>query len=76
MVAWRLAFGVWRRDRCLGVVWRSAMGYGFAVGFVWVCCGLRWFGSAWVSLGGCRHGFHLRLSAWTGGGMVMGTMIG
>ena len=52
------------------------MGCGFAVGFVWVCCGLRWFGSAWVSLGGCRHGFHLRLSAWTGGGMVMGTMIG
>ena len=26
MVAWRSAFGVWRRDQCLGVVWRSAFG--------------------------------------------------
>ena len=58
------------------MVWRPALGCGFAVVFVWIRRGLRGFGSAWVSLGGCRHGFHLRLSAWTGGGMVMGTMIG
>ena len=25
-------FGVWYRDRCLGVVWRLMLGCGFAVG--------------------------------------------
>ena len=32
MVAWRPAFGVWRSDRCLGVVWRSALGVAIGVG--------------------------------------------
>jgi len=27
----------------------------------------------WVSLGGCRHGFHLRLSAWV---LVVGMVVG
>ena len=43
--------GVWCRDRCLGVVWRSALGCGFAVGCV----------------GSYRRGFRLRLSAWVAG---------
>ena len=39
-------FGVWRKDRCLGVVWKSVLGCGFAMGFVWVC-------HVWV---GCGEG--------------------
>ena len=33
-MAWRSTFRVWHRDRCLGVVWKSALGHGFAVGCV------------------------------------------
>ena len=29
MEAWRLEFGVWCRDQCLGVGWRSALGSGW-----------------------------------------------
>ncbi|KAF3973534.1 hypothetical protein CMV_003050 [Castanea mollissima] len=64
VVAWRSAFGVWRRDWYLGVVWRLALGCGFAVGFVWVCCGLHGFGSAWVFLVVVGVGF----GGWNGGG--------
>ena len=32
MVAWRLTFGVWRRDQCLGVVLGSALGRGVEIG--------------------------------------------
>ena len=59
MVVWRSAFGVWRKDRCLGVVWRSALGCGSAVGFVWVWCGeggvdslVFFLGRLWVVGGG------------------------
>ena len=72
VVEWRSTFRVWRRDRYLGVVWRSVLGCRFALGFVWVCCGLCGFGLTWVSLGGCRHGFHLRLSAWV---LVVGLVV-
>ena len=48
------------------------LGCRFALGFVWVCHGLCGFGLAWVSLGGCRHGFHLRLSAWV---LVVGMVV-
>ena len=41
-VAWVL-IGV--GDRCLGVAWRSALGYGFAMSFVWVC-------RVWIFAGG------------------------
>ena len=49
-VLFRFAMGfvwVWISvgDRCLGMVRRSALGCGFAVGFVWVC-------RVWISVGG------------------------
>ena len=55
------------------------LGCRFALGFVWVCHGLCGFGLAWVSLGGCRHGFLLVVGVgfggWNGGGMVVGIVI-
>ena len=35
-------------DRCLGVLWRSALGCGFVVGFVWVCRVWMWCGEGGV----------------------------
>ena len=35
--------GDWSKDRCLGVVWRLTLGYGIAMGFVWVCSRLHRF---------------------------------
>ena len=47
---------------------RSVFGCGVEIGIgLWVCRGLRGFVSAWVSLGGSRRGFRLRLSEWVAG---------
>ena len=69
MVEWRSAFGVWHRDRCLGVVWRLVLGCGFAMG----CVGSDWCGFGCgveisVGLWVC-HGFGL---AWVIGVWVIG----
>ena len=65
-MAWRSAFGVWRKDRCLGVVWRSTLGCGFAMGFVWVCHVWVWCGEGGVDSLGFFFFFFGRL--WVAGG--------
>ena len=64
-MAWRSAFRVWHRDRCLGVVWKSALGHGFAVG----CVGSDRRGFLWVVV---SMGF----GGWNGGGYCDWVMVG
>ena len=48
--------------RCLGVLWRSALGCGFVVGFVWVCRVWMWCGEGGVdgvSCVSCSSGGHV-----------------